>query len=79
MPLAQDVLRTGYTQKTIADRNSASGFYAETSLEGSLLHFGFYKDAGRSMLMERDFGPRESTRGSRNRAKSHRTRHGSAS
>lgn len=44
MPLAQDVLRTGYTQKTIADRNSASGFYAETSLEGSLLHFGLYKD-----------------------------------
>lgn len=44
MPLAQDVLRPGYSQKTVTDRKSADGFYAETAANGSLLHFGFYRN-----------------------------------
>lgn len=44
MPNAQDVLRPGYSRKTTVDRATADGFYAETTPDGSLLHFGFYRN-----------------------------------
>lgn len=43
MPPAKDLLRPGYQQQTTVDRTTADGFYAETTADGSLQHFGFYR------------------------------------
>ena len=59
---ARDLLRPGFHEQREISRTTANGFYAETAPDGSLRHFGFYRDgepAGWTVSVE---GPRVEAR-----------------
>jgi hypothetical protein len=60
---ADDLLRPGYQRQTVANRQTADGFYAETTPDGRLTHFGFYRQGEpRGWMIEDGRATREQIR-----------------